>query len=157
MTSEDFTTRAQAATPTLYRVSCTVLPSEADREDAVQQALCQAWEKRDTLKDERYFQTWLVRILINACYDIHRQSGRVVYTDKLPEQPLRQEDSEQTIALRDAVDSLEQALRLPVVLYYAEGFGTGEIAQMLGISRSAVKMRLHRARALLRQRLEDAL
>ena len=153
MTSDDFTVRATAMTGTLYRVSCTLLDREADREDAVQEAICRAWERRNSLKNPRYFQTWLIRILINACYDVLRDRKRVVYMDELPEQPAPEESREQSMDLARAVASLERNLRLPVILYYAEGFSVEEIAGMLGLSRSAAKMRLHRARALLRQRL----
>lgn len=73
--------------------------------------------------------------------------------DELPEQPAPEESREQSMDLARAVASLERSLRLPVILYYAEGFSVEEIAGMLGLSRSAAKMRLHRARALLRQQL----
>ena len=153
MTKEDFTAQVTAMTGTLYRVSCTLLDREADREDAVQEAICRAWARRDSLKNPRYFQTWLIRILINACYDALRAQKQVVYMDELPEQPAPEESREQSMDLARAVASLERSLRLPVILYYAEGFSVEEIAGMLGLSRSAAKMRLHRARALLRQQL----
>lgn len=156
MTGEDFSARVTAMTGTLYRVSCTILDREADREDAVQQALCRAWEKRATLKDPRFFQTWLTRILINACYDVLRGGSRVVYLDELPERPDMPDGMDaETLALRLAVDALADDERLPVTLYYAEGFSVEEIAQMLGISKSAAKMRLHRARARLREMLSE--
>ena len=142
-------------TDTLYRVSCTVLDREADREDAVQEALCRAWEKRDTLKKPRYFQTWLVRILLNACYDILRRDSRVTPAEEVPLPEVPAPETEGVMDLRDAVDGLDQALRLPVVLYYAEGFAVEEIARMLGLTKGAVKTRLYRARAILRERLTE--
>ncbi len=155
VTSDDFAVRATAMTGTLYRVSCTLLDREADREDAVQEAICRAWERRSSLRDPRFFQTWLTRILINACYDVLRDGKRVVYMDELPETPAPDTGPEQSMDLARAVGNLERSLRLPVILYYAEGFSVEEIAGMLGLSVSAAKMRLHRARALLRQRLSE--
>ncbi len=142
-------------TDTLYRVSCTVLDREADREDAVQEALCRAWEKRGTLKTPRYFQTWLVRILLNACYDILRRDSRVTPAEEVPLPDAPAPETEGAMDLRDAVDSLDGTLRLPVVLYYVEGFAVEEIARMLGLTRGAVKTRLYRARAILRERLTE--
>ena len=142
-------------TGTLYRVSCTLLDREADREDAVQEAVCRAWERRDSLKDPRFFQTWLIRILINGCYDILRSRKRVVYMDELPDQAASETGREETMDLARAVASLDDSLRLPVNLYYGEGFSVEETAGMLGLGVSAVKMRLHRARALLRKRLSE--
>jgi RNA polymerase sigma-70 factor (ECF subfamily) len=70
MTGEAFAKAVTGMTQTLYRVSCSQLPNEADREDAVQEALRRAWEKRGSLKDDRYLRTWVVRILLNVCHDI---------------------------------------------------------------------------------------
>ena len=78
MTKEAFTGGITAMTKTLYRVSCGLLRGEADREDAVQETILRAWEKLDTLKHEEFFQTWVVRILINECRSIGRQRGRVI-------------------------------------------------------------------------------
>ncbi len=155
MTHDEFAVRVTAMTGTLYRVSCTVLDREADREDAVQEAICRAWERQSSLKDPRFFQTWLTRILINAAYDILRSRKRVIYMDELPDQAAPDADREEAMDLARAVASLDDSLRLPVILYYAEGFSVEEIAEMLGLSRSAAKMRLHRARALLRERLSE--
>ena len=57
--------------------------------------------------------------------------------------------------LAGAVSSLEETLRLPIVLYYAGGYSVREIAQLLDASESAVKMRLLRARDILRERLNE--
>ena len=65
MRQADFIRRARACERRLYRVARTMLPREADCEDAVQEALLRAWDRLDTLRNEAYFETWLIRILIN--------------------------------------------------------------------------------------------
>lgn len=65
MQNEDFTQAILGMTDTLYRVASTQLHQQADREDAVQECLRKAWEKRHRLRDERYLQTWVIRILLN--------------------------------------------------------------------------------------------
>lgn len=72
MTNERFAEEIIALTDTLYRVSYSILRDKYDREDAVQSCLEKAWKKRRTLRDERYLKTWLIRILINECYNVHR-------------------------------------------------------------------------------------
>ena len=62
-----------ALMPTMYRVSCMYLSSPHDREDAVQEALHKAWEKRAQLRDETLIKTWMIRILINECRNIQRK------------------------------------------------------------------------------------
>ena len=76
MTSEQFAREIVALTDTLYRVSYSILREACDREDAVQSCLEKAWKKRRALRDERYLKTWLVRILINECYNICRRRER---------------------------------------------------------------------------------
>lgn len=78
MTQTEFTQRVLAMQDRLYRVSCTLLRCEADREDAVQSALEKAWRGRFLLRQEQYMETWLTRILINECYAIMRRSRRII-------------------------------------------------------------------------------
>ena len=66
MDKDEFARRAREATQSLYRVACAYLASPPDRDDAVQEALLRAWEKRRTLREEQYFKTWLTRILIRV-------------------------------------------------------------------------------------------
>lgn len=73
MQNEDFTRAILSMTDTLYRVAATQLRTPADREDAVQECLRKAWEKRNTLRQERYLQTWVIRILLNECHTIQRR------------------------------------------------------------------------------------
>ena len=66
MTKETFTKLVLESEKTFYRVSMSMLKNETDCEDAVQTAILTAYEKLDTLKNEEFFKTWLVRILINV-------------------------------------------------------------------------------------------
>ena len=67
MTKDDFSLKILECERTLYRIAMSMLKNETDCEDAVQMAILTAFEKLDTLKNEQYFKTWLVRILINVC------------------------------------------------------------------------------------------
>ena len=156
MTKEAFTGGITAMTGQLYRVSCGLLQSEADREDAVQETILRAWEKLHTLKHEEFFQTWVVRILINECRSIGRQRGRVLPMDELPESESAAPSDEQTRELHRAVMALPDALRLPVILHYVEGYDVAETGKILGIPSGTVKSRLSRARKQLKLELEEA-
>ena len=139
---------------TLYRVAKTMLGSEADCADAAQQAILKAWENLDTLRQPQYFKTWLTRILINECTAILRQRKRRSSYEQEPEEsvsaPLEQDHSD----LYEALSSLDEKYRLPVILYYLEGFKTREIAKMLNVPEGTVKSRLKTARGKLRKTLE---
>ena len=153
MISDDqFTRETIALTPTLYRISMSILRHEADCRDAVQQALLKAWVVRGRLEETR-FHTYLTRIVINECRNIQRQRMRVTPVAELPEMAynMQQEESE----LREAIDLLPESLRTPLLLHYMERFNEKETAGALGITVVAVKNRLYRARKALKQQLKD--
>ena len=150
--AESFARRVEGMQGALYRVAYGLLLNRADCADAVQEALLRAWEKRASLREERYFETWLTRILINECYTTLRRRRAALPLDGLPE-PVAPPDADP--ALHDAIARLDRKLRLPVVLHYMEGYGVGDIARMLRLPSGTVKTRLARARALLRLQLSD--
>ena len=119
MTNEAFTEAVIRMTPTLYRVARGQLIIEADQQDAVQEAIRRSWEKRGSLKNERYLQTWVIRILLNVCHDIQRHSKREVPVEELPDRPTAAADS---IDLRDALFRLTEKERVSVILHYIEGY-----------------------------------
>ena len=142
MTQTEFTQRVLTMQDRLYRVSCTLLRCEADREDAVQSALEKAWRGRFLL----------TRILINECYAIMRRSRRIIPMAEVGEnQPAQWEAQNADEMLCRALTALPDTLRLPIVLHYMEGMDIRTIARTLRIRESAVKSRLHRGREKLRQ------
>ncbi len=156
MTQEEFANRIVAMQGTLYRVSTTILPQLCDREDAVQEAIEKAWEKRNRLRDDHAIQAWVVRILINECYTLLRRRRREEPSDTLPE---RETAPDAFPDLYQMFTSLDEKYRLPLVLYYVEGYSMEETARMLRMPQGTLKSRLHRGRLLLRDtlNLEEAL
>ena len=148
MTGEAFAKAVTEMTQTLYRVSCSQLPNEADREDAVQEALRRAWEKRGSLRNEEYLRTWVVRILLNVCHDIQREEKRMIPAEEIPGPDVP--SAEEPVDLKECLLRLDERERIPILLYYLEGFDIGQIAAVLRIPRGTVKSRLHRGRDQLR-------
>ena len=152
MTSEAFTEAVIRMTPTLYRVARGQLLIEADQQDAVQEAIRRSWEKRGSLKNERYLQTWVIRILLNVCHDIQRHGKREFPVDEIPDRPLEAPDYTD---LRSALFRLKDKERVPVILHYIEGYDVRHVAEILRIPAGSVKTRLMRARAHLRDILNE--
>lgn len=152
MDKQEFTRRVLAMENRLYRISCGMLESHQDRLDAVQEAVLKAWSHLPGLREERYFETWLTRILINECHNIQNARSRTVALERLPEQAA---EPVQNDGLRAAISALEEKLRLPLLLYFMEGYRTREIAQILQIPEGTVKTRLQRAKRRLRTMLEE--
>ncbi len=147
MLQADFTTRVRACERRLYRVARTMLPRECDCEDAVQEALLRAWDRLDTLREEKYFETWLMRILINQCRTFYRRRppAPVQLTEDIPGP-----DSGDA-ALLEALAGLPQKSRVTLELHYIEGYSIAETACILAVPEGTVKWRLSRGRAQLKQ------
>ena len=154
MDKDAFAARVTAMQQSLYRVAASYLRGEADRLDAVCEAVARAWEKRGTLRDERLFATWLTRILIRECVNIQRRQRRTVPVDTLPEQA-QEDGSDDVQSLREAIEALPQRQRTMVVLHYMEEYDVREVARIMGTTRGAVCAGLSRARGTLRRRLGE--
>ena len=154
MDKDAFAARVTAMQQSLYRVAASYLRGEADRLDAVSEAITRAWEKRGTLRDERLFATWLTRILIRECVNIQRRQRRAVPVDTLPEQA-QEDESDAVRSLREAMETLPQRQRTMVVLHYMEDYDVREVARIMGTTRGAVCAGLSRARGTLRRRLGE--
>ena len=146
MDEQEFTRRLLDSEQMLYRIACVMLRSPEDRQDAMQETAMKAWQSRLRLREDRYFTTWLTRILLNECKALHRKSFRTVPMESLPEQRAPEKDME----LRMLLEKLPEKQRVPLVLHYLEGFSLEEIARVQHAPLGTVKYRLHQARKALR-------
>ncbi|MCI5957535.1 MAG: RNA polymerase sigma factor [Clostridiales bacterium] len=151
MDKEFFIREIEAHSGLLYRVAYTILRNEDACEDALQDTALKAWEKRSSLREDKYFRTWITRILINTCYDTQRKRRRIVLFDEIPEPSVPPPDLTMAMVLR----SLPEKLRLPLVLFYSEGMSYEEIAQTLRIPLTTVRGRIRRAKGELRKELGE--
>ena len=139
----------------LLRLALSILKHPQNAEDAVSSAVITAYQKLDTLRDDAALKAWLMRITARCCYDMLRKSRReVLYGEPVETgEALFIEPLEETLyaKLRQLPEGQAQVL----VLYYYEGYSTAEIAQILGLPRPAVSMRMTRGRTRLKAMLEE--
>lgn len=166
----------RAYSPRLLAVARRFLPEESDAQDALQDAFLSAFKAMRTFEGTARLTTWLHRIMVNACLmklrSRRRRPERPI-GDMLPEflpdghqtTPTRgwrhiEQDSLETAELRDLIrakiDELPDSYRVVLLVRDIEELSTEETATLLGISVSAVKTRLHRARQALRELLEPS-
>ncbi len=150
--SEQFTQVVTALSPTLYRLCISILHSEQDAQDAVQQGLMKAWAKKDSVRPDT-FRAFLTRIIINECRNIQRHRQRMIPVEQIG--PAGETFISDDFDLKTAIDGLPEKLRTPLLMYYMENYLEREIAQALHISLMAVKNRLFRARKSLKTALHD--
>lgn len=150
MDESRFITVSQQSMTALYRMAYSIVGNRADAEDAVQQALLNAWKARKAARNglER---AWLMRIVINECYTLLRRRRRIQPEAFIETAVLPAEDT----GLRDAIQSLPQGLRTPFLLKYMEGMQETEVAKAMKLPVSTVKSRLFRARKQLKKWLNE--
>lgn len=148
VTKETYAAGAETLAPAMKRVALSILRSDADAQDAVQQALLNAWARREGIDDKR-LSAYLMRVVVNECRNIQRARMRVFPVEALPESAFEPPDT----GLREALDALPETLRTPLLLKYMEGFTEREIVAILSLTLPQLKSRLFRARKKLRQAL----
>lgn len=153
MTKDTFTNLVLDSEETLYRISMSMLKNETDCEDAVQTAILKAYEKLGTLKNEEFFKTWLVRILINVCNTQLKNRNKTTEISEHQEIPNPKSSSAEELEVREAIENLPVKLRQVVVLFYIEQFTIKEIKSILKIPEGTVKSRLSKGRELLKTQL----
>ena len=141
---------------TLYRTARSILRNEQDAQDAVQEAVTQAFARLHTLRDPAKFKPWLLRILVNTCYDACRRRRSTVYLEAVEETlAAPQSDCEERMSLWSAVMRLPEEQKAVVTLFYYEDLPIRAISEVLGVTQGTVKTRLSRARGRLRQMLDQ--
>ena len=153
MTKEKLGNLILSSETLMYHTAKSLLCNDADCADAIQEAIVKAFTKRDSLKNDTFAKTWLIRILMNECYSIMRKEKKMVTLETISEtksyEPADYSD------LYQAVSKLPASLQLAVTLYYVEGFSIREIAAIEDTTESSIKNRLYRARIQLKTLLKD--
>lgn len=136
----------------LYRIALAYLRSEHEALEAIQETTCRAYQHIGKLKQPEYWETWLVRILLNACADEHRRKNRPAsgWAGDSAAGSSFAHSSEIRLDLGTAVDGLPREQKEIVILKYYQQFTLSEIAVLLECPEGTVKTRLHKALRALR-------
>lgn len=137
----------------LYKICFLILKNENDVKDVLQETFIKYMTKSPDFKSEDHKKAWLIKVSQNKCKEFLRFHKRHAAV------PL--DEVEKSISVTDGMDTyttsilsliwnLKYKLKSVVILYYIEGYSVKEVAQILGISESAVKKRLERARKELK-------
>ena len=132
MTKDVFIKEVRDAEAMLYHISKSILKNDSDCGDAVQETILKAYEKLPTLKKEKYFRTWITKILINECNGILRKRKNVIpYEEYMDNMRLTKEDRYSHLYM--AIMELPENLRILVTLFFLDVFSQKEIIVALVI------------------------
>lgn len=158
MDKEEFLSHVLGAEETLFHISFSILHNEQDCSDAVQEAILKAYSCLDKLRDEKYFKTWIVRILINECYGILRKKRRFVEFEEAVESDravIGNYVKEEYIDLYQAIEKLGEKEKICIILFYLEDYSVEQIAEITRVPAGTVKSRLNRGRSQLKGLLSE--
>ena len=142
----------------MLRLCFAYLCDTALAEDAVQETFLKAWKSRDRFRGDAEEKTWLTRIAINTCKDLMksawaRNTDRSVTPEDLPESGASFDAQDDTVTR--AVLALPREMKEVTLLHWYQGMTLKEMAKVLRLPRSTVNYRLKKAKAILKEELED--
>lgn len=146
----------------LYRVGMSILSDDMETEDAMQTTYIKAYEHLKDFEQRSSFITWLTRIMLNQCYEqkrkaeLNKNGVRELFNEmhmKTPANILA--NKELGAALEHAITLLPEKYRIVFVLREIENMSVRETSEALHIEEPNVKVRLNRAKTMLRDNLQS--
>ena len=154
MSKEEFTAFAEKYMDTIYRVAYSWTKNSDDANDVTQDVLIQLYKTSKEFESDSHLKNWLIKVTVNQCKMLFRSPWRKMedigeYADTLGF------EEKSHLDLFRAVMNLDKKYRVPLLLFYYEGYSTAEIASILGIPEKTVSTRLFRAKARLKDDLKE--
>lgn len=156
LTNEEFTALADKYIDLVYRVALNCVRHPADADDVTQNVMVRLFRASPEFDGEEHARRWLIRVAVNESKRLLTAPWRerTVSLEELSAVlPAGAEEGQSE--LLEAVLALPKKYRLPLYLYYYEGYRGEEIARMLGRKPSTVQTQLARGRDKLRQSLRE--
>ncbi|MBQ8639124.1 MAG: RNA polymerase sigma factor [Lachnospiraceae bacterium] len=140
----------------LYRLCYFFMGNPTDALDAVQNTLVRLMEYRGSFESEAHEKNWLLKVGANECKMMLRHWWRrIVSIDSVPETADWEEDYERNPVLQQVME-LPPKYRVPIYMYYYEGYSVAEISKMLRIREATIRSQMKRGRKLLKDSLEES-
>ena len=154
MSKAEFTAFAEKYMDTIYRVAYSWTKNSDDANDVTQDVLLQLYKTTKEFESDSHLKNWLIKVTVNQCKMLFRSPWRKMedigeYADTLGF------EEKSHLDLFRAVMNLDKKYRVPLLLFYYEGYSTAEIASILGIPEKTVSTRLFRAKARLKDDLKE--
>lgn len=140
----------------MYKMAFLYVKNEHDALDIYQETVYKAYINISTLRNPNFFKTWITRILINNVNIKHRHCNK--FQDEQVEDYIGEisySNIEEHIDLYDAVDSLDEKYKTPIILQYFQDLTTSQIADVMECNENTVKSYIRRAKKKLYDILKE--
>ena len=147
--------RAASYQGSLFAAAFNVCKNAQDAEDVVQDTFVQYYTTKKEFESEQHIRAWLMRVAVNKAKNVNRTFWRrnKISIEDYMETLVFETPAAET--LFETVMQLPEKYRIVIHLYYYEEYAVREIAQILKLSESNVKIRLSRGRAMLKETLKE--
>lgn len=141
---------------TVYAVAFSMMKNSADANDIMQEVFLKFYQNMDKLTDEAHIRPWLITVTVNTCRNTLRSGwfSKTIACDISAEGSYEESFGEKS-ELFYAVMNLPEKERVPIHLFYYEGCSTSEIAKLLKMKESTVRVRIMRGREKLKKLLKE--
>lgn len=156
MSEKEFTELVNQNRGIIYKVIRLYIRHEEDEQDLFQEILFQAWKSVRNFKGDSKFSTWLYRVALNTVLTFKRRPQLVVPHEDMSTLNVKSGDghsSEETEALYLAIRSLNEIDRMIITLHL-DGYENEEIADISGLTKNNVAVRLHRAKESVTKKIK---
>ena len=154
MSREEFEMIAEKYMDTIYRVAYSWMRNQYDANDVTQIVLLKLYKTTKSFESDDHIKNWLIKVTVNECKMIFRSPWN--RTEDITDYAKTLDFEEgQYYDLFQAVMKLDRKYRVPLMLFYYDGYSTKEISSMIGISEKTVSTRLFRAKAKLKEYLKE--
>ncbi|WP_214483186.1 sigma-70 family RNA polymerase sigma factor [Bacillus sp. SM2101] len=142
----------------IYRIAYVYVKNKNDALDVVQEVAYRSFKKIDTLKNPKYFKTWLIKIAINCAIDLARKNNKVIQLEPEHEEFIGSEDGDVSLSvtLEELLNQLNEDEKSIIILKFYQGYSLKEIADLLKIPLGTAKSVFYRALHKLRKEFKEA-
>ena len=128
----------------LYKMAYIYMKNESDALDVVQETVTKAYASIHTLKEEKYFSTWMMKILINTALEMHRKSQKLIPLNGDLDKQVARAWHDEKLDLLQALEQLDEKYKAVILLKYYRDLTVRDIAAILECPEGTVKTYLHR-------------
>lgn len=139
----------------MYSLAFSIVKNEADALEILSEAVFRAYKNLDTLRSQKAFKAWVLRIVHNTAVEYVRKNTGSLPLEAAEAIDEGYKDPAVSLSLREAVRQLGPPYRTVILLYYYEDLSAAQISVITGSTVVAVKQRLSRARKQLRELLKE--
>lgn len=153
MKDSEFFERVESIKNKMYRMAYPYFNSESMAVDVVDEAIYKGYLKKNQIREDAFFETWMVRILLNICNTKYKRYKRLCGIEEVSENAYVGELDD--YSLNEAIQRLPEKYRQIIVLKFFSEYTITQICELLKIPQGTVASRLKKALELLKLDLEE--